>query len=317
MKIFSPIKTVMGEASTGPKYSVLAFYKAYGAEFFSSFLTENLIKVSQKRTLLSAYNHSLTLSLIRDLKLNVPLNYGLLRIAESTPHEHALRQYMEVHHKMIPNYDGVMLEQGDVGRLLPTLQNKALDIYGGAYEPSTAVLSPAVLTRELARVAAADGVEFQYGTEVYGLRVAPDGDRVDAVQTSRGDLSADAVVLAAGYSTYSLTDSLVPAGALAPLIPVRNLALTIKDTTPVPASQPLPPVFASKPLVLLPTTPSDKKDGIEYFPVAEQILSASEGASMAAPPCPAAVDFPRNGTLITADHSNPRIYHVFAGAYTS
>jgi D-amino-acid dehydrogenase len=67
---------------------------------------------------------------------------------------------------------------------------------GGLLEPDEAHLDPARFVAALAEEALARGVALRASTEVLGLRT--DGDRVHRLVTSRGDLDAGAVVVAAG-----------------------------------------------------------------------------------------------------------------------
>jgi D-amino-acid dehydrogenase len=69
-------------------------------------------------------------------------------------------------------------------------------VAGAVLFPDDALLIPDRFVRGLARVAASLGVRVRAGTEVLGFRTA--GARIVAVETTRGDLVPDEVVLAAG-----------------------------------------------------------------------------------------------------------------------
>jgi D-amino-acid dehydrogenase len=70
------------------------------------------------------------------------------------------------------------------------------EVIGAILFPEDAHLVPDRFVRGLAGIAAAGGVRIQAPAEVLGFRTA--GRRVVAVETTRGDLAADEVVLAAG-----------------------------------------------------------------------------------------------------------------------
>ncbi|MBN9316813.1 MAG: D-amino acid dehydrogenase [Devosia sp.] len=79
-----------------------------------------------------------------------------------------------------------------------------------------------MFTQALAALAAADGVEFRYGTSID--RVVVDGGRVSGVATSLGLLHADAYVMALGsYSPLMLR----PLGISLPVYPIKGYSLTV------------------------------------------------------------------------------------------
>jgi D-amino-acid dehydrogenase len=83
---------------------------------------------------------------------------------------------------------------GDAARALePAL---APAVVGAVLYPEDAHLIPDRFVRGLARAAASRGVRFRTSTEVLGFRTS--GARVVAVETTRGDLEPDEVVVAAG-----------------------------------------------------------------------------------------------------------------------
>ncbi len=68
----------------------------------------------------------------------------------------------------------------------------------------------------------AQGVSVRYGLSVLGLR--PQSDRAPVVMTREGELSADAVVLAAGSYSPQLAESV---GLRIPVVPVKGYSLTL------------------------------------------------------------------------------------------
>lgn len=70
------------------------------------------------------------------------------------------------------------------------------EVVGGVFYPEDAHLTPDRFVTGLARVAESLGVEIRRGTEVLGFQTA--GRRIVAVETTRGDVHIDQIVLAAG-----------------------------------------------------------------------------------------------------------------------
>lgn len=71
-----------------------------------------------------------------------------------------------------------------------------MDIAGAVHFPQDCHLTPQAFTARLTEALAADGVELRWGTDVTGWR-ATDG-RIEAAQTTQGDMTADEYVLAGG-----------------------------------------------------------------------------------------------------------------------
>ena len=86
-----------------------------------------------------------------------------------------------------------ILNGNDIRDLFPALKT---NIVGGIFYFKDAHLVPERLVRGLARHAGQNGVDIQTHTEVIGMRKA--GRRIAAVQTTRVDVAAEEIVLAAG-----------------------------------------------------------------------------------------------------------------------
>jgi D-amino-acid dehydrogenase len=84
----------------------------------------------------------------------------------------------------------------DAAAVRAALPGFAGPIAGGVLEPEEAHCDPERFVAALAAEAVERGVEIACGTEVLGLRAS--GGRVDGLLTSRGDVRAGTVVLAAG-----------------------------------------------------------------------------------------------------------------------
>jgi D-hydroxyproline dehydrogenase subunit beta len=102
------------------------------------------------------------------------------------------------------------------------------DLPGGVLYPGDAQLEPRLATAALAHAAVAHGATLTTGVSVERLLRAPDG-RVTGIQTSRGRISAGAVVVAAGVWTPSLLET---AGLHVPVTP-RKGQVVVLERSPV------------------------------------------------------------------------------------
>jgi D-amino-acid dehydrogenase len=114
--------------------------------------------------------------------------------------------------------------------LEPALAETAGSLVGGLFFPGEESGDPNAFTQGLAGHAATAGVTFHYGTEVTGL-VRRRG-RIAAVQTSKGEIAADAVVVAMGSFSAPL---LRQVGVRVAIYPVKGITVTV-DAAPWPGA---------------------------------------------------------------------------------
>jgi D-amino-acid dehydrogenase len=99
----------------------------------------------------------------------------------------------------------------------------APEVVGGVLYPDDGQVVPDRFVRGLARAAEARGVRVREATEVLGFRT--DATRIAAVETTRGDLEADLVVLAAGSWSPGLGRAL---GLRVPIEPAKGYSVTYR-----------------------------------------------------------------------------------------
>jgi D-amino-acid dehydrogenase len=109
------------------------------------------------------------------------------------------------------------------------------DVVGALFSPEDALLVPDRFVRGLAKVAESLGVQIRTGAEVIGFRTT--GDRIAAVETTRGAVIADTVVLAAGAWSTELGRAL---GLRVPIQPAKGYSLTYRRPDRGPAIPLLP-----------------------------------------------------------------------------
>jgi len=110
------------------------------------------------------------------------------------------------------------LDAAELRRLEPAANDS---IVGAIQFPDDSSVHPASLLHALHEQAKGAGVTFVPRTEVTGFRC--DGDRVSAVSTTRGDVQARHVVVAAGAWSGTFADAL---GERLPVVGARGLSLT-------------------------------------------------------------------------------------------
>lgn len=103
----------------------------------------------------------------------------------------------------------------------------AANLRSGAFYPQDAQVQPMLLAAQLLRLARAHGAVIQTGSPVVGFLRA--GDRVTGVRTTRGEVSAPAVINAAGPWSSAVAEL---AGLSLPVLPRRGFVLV---------TEPLPP----------------------------------------------------------------------------
>jgi D-amino-acid dehydrogenase len=114
-----------------------------------------------------------------------------------------------------------------VAELEPALKPVADKLVGGVYVPSDGTGDARLFTSELARVCAERGVKFMFNTQVLGLNV--ENNKVLSVSTSKGVMSADAIVVAMGsYSSVLLRKY----GVKIDVFPVKGYSMTVPIARP-------------------------------------------------------------------------------------
>lgn len=123
---------------------------------------------------------------------------------------------------------GIEVTDLDGGRLRDYEPQISPALRAGAFYPQDAQVQPMLMTSQLLRLARDLGAVVQTATEVTG--VIRTGDRVTGVRTAAGDISARAVVNAAGTWAGAVAEL---AGVPLPILPRRGFVLV---TEPLPVT---------------------------------------------------------------------------------
>ncbi len=144
----------------------------------------------------------------------------VLRAARRVQHQEGLTEAVEVGPE-------------EIARLNPAV---ALDeVVGGAFCPSDGFIRPLGIVHGYLAAAARLGVEVEWQVEVTGLRRGQ-GDRISVLETSRGPVSAAAVVNAAGPWAAQVAQW---AGLDLPVVPLRRQVAVTAPTDLLPDTMPM------------------------------------------------------------------------------
>jgi sarcosine oxidase subunit beta len=157
---------------------------------------------------------------------------GQLLVAETEDEAERLVGFVAEQHAM--GFGDVRLVAGaELRAIAPAL---APHVLAGALSPADGQADPARTTRALAAAAQRHGARYWEGVEC--LALLAEGDRVVGVRTSRGDVAAGQVVLAAGAWGDLL------AATIGLDLPVRTVAYQMLRSTPAPPGMLAPVVGA-------------------------------------------------------------------------
>ncbi|PIF77547.1 D-amino-acid dehydrogenase [Variovorax sp. 54] len=117
----------------------------------------------------------------------------------------------------------------------PALADYRGQMAGAVHTPSECAADCLKVCAELMRALNARGVRFMLGVDVHGFaRSEGHEGGVAAVQTSEGDIEADAFVMALGSASHKLGRAL---GAYLPVYPLKGYSITV-DVDPAPGAAP-------------------------------------------------------------------------------
>ena len=130
----------------------------------------------------------------------------------------------------------IQVEVTDRARIRELWPSAAVDdLVGGVLFPTDANVNPGDAALAFAKGAVDAGVCYVPDTEVTGFRFAPDGRRVVGLDTSRGPIEAETVVLAAGLWTSELARQ---AGASVALYPAEHVWVMTEEAAGASADAP-------------------------------------------------------------------------------
>ncbi len=163
---------------------------------------------------------------LRALRAELGLNYdhlerGILHFATSERDFEAMAREAQASRE--PGVRREIKTADECLRLEPALEHSTVRVAGGVYDPDDESGDAYRFTRELARVAASQGVVFRFGESVDAIEVA--GDTVTAIRRRDGGRErADAYVVALGSFSPLL---LAPLGIRIPVYPLKGYSVTL------------------------------------------------------------------------------------------
>jgi sarcosine oxidase subunit beta len=151
---------------------------------------------------------------------------GYLFVTREAATLDALRDSQRVQHACGAT-DSRMISPDEARKLNPAIDDP--ELIGGAFCPTDGFVRAPRILRGYSQGAARLGVKFDYGVEVRALRT--EGDRVIALETSRGDVFADVFVNAAGAWAAAFGD--------VPIVPLRRQVASTVRTEVLPEWMPM------------------------------------------------------------------------------
>lgn len=173
---------------------------------------------------------------------------------------------------------GVRFEEWDAARVAadePALEPIAHRLCGALFFPDDAVGNAAAFTRELAAASERAGVRWLPHTRVTGWRLFQ--GRINGLETTRGPMAADAVVLASGFAAPALLRRL---GLRLPVAPVKGYSLTLD--LPESSRPRLPIIDDANKVVLTPLGGRLRLAGTAEFTGADLRMNASRAENVLA-----------------------------------
>jgi len=153
--------------------------------------------------------------------------YGYLFIARSEQALAQLRLANELQHACgLP--EARVISADDVRAINPAVHDDA--IAGGAFCPTDGFIRAMKILGGYSAAAERNGVRFDFGVAVRGMRI--EGDRLVALETSRGDVYGDVFVNAAGAWAATL-------GVDLPVAPLRRQVAATIETDALPETMPM------------------------------------------------------------------------------
>lgn len=192
----------------------------WGLKFLANANRKSYLSATLKNLRLAAYTRDVMASL-RELE---ELSYSeaftgaiiLFRTPESLTDYTELAEYFGEHGAAYRS-----LDRDEIVDLEPALLPVADQLLGGMHHPDDEAGDACAFCRQMASITQERGVKFEYDATVKELRASRNG--FDLI-CDQGDLSADAVVVAAGSYSGALTG---PLGVNLPVAPVKGYSISI------------------------------------------------------------------------------------------
>ena len=195
-------------------------FMRWGLGFLANAKRESYLSATLKNLRLAAYTRQVMAALREEETLEYSESFAgaiiLFRSRESLADYNALAEHFG-ERGAVSRYLG----RDELVALEPALRPVADRLLGGTHHPDDEAGDARVFCAQLARIAQHKGVKFEYDTTVMELRAGRHGFEL---LSDRGDLSADAVVVAAGSYSGTLAG---PLGVKLPVAPVKGYSISV------------------------------------------------------------------------------------------
>ncbi|MBL8907767.1 MAG: D-amino acid dehydrogenase [Rhizobiales bacterium] len=219
-----PTKTLLGLLGKAPPILVhpgqIPAMWRWGLEFILASRVAPSWENTKDVLRLALYSHAiLKETRERETIAYAPILKGTLKVFSE---QETMQGAIAVSQSQVPlglNYEELSTEQ--CVAMVPALSLRRDQLAGGIHYPDEEAGDCFAFTCELARICGERGVRFEFNTLV--RRLVRDGARLSHLETSKGDMKADAFVLAAGAESPLLARNL---GMRLPVLPVKGYSLT-------------------------------------------------------------------------------------------
>ncbi|MBT7956205.1 MAG: FAD-dependent oxidoreductase, partial [Rhodospirillaceae bacterium] len=188
----------------------------WSLQFLLNCTPGNFMKNTVKNLRMSLYSRSLLPEIRRETGIEYDcLEKGILQIYREQKELDKAAKFNEALAKLGCAHE--VLDAEGVRTLEPAYNSSPDKVIGGIYTAVDESGDAFKFSQELAKYAAAQGVEFRYGETIKSLN--KDGSKIASVTTDKGTISADTFVMSMGsYSPLFLR----PLGISAPIQPVKG-----------------------------------------------------------------------------------------------
>jgi D-amino-acid dehydrogenase len=193
----------------------------WSLQFLLNCTPGNFMKNTVKNLRMSLYSRSLLPEIRRETGIEYDcLEKGILQIYREQKELDKAAKFNEALAKLGCAHE--VLDAEGVRTLEPAYNSSPDKVIGGIYTAVDESGDAFKFSQELAKYAAAQGVEFRYGETIKSLN--KDGSKIASVTTDKGTISADTFVMSMGsYSPLFLR----PLGISAPIQPVKGYSITV------------------------------------------------------------------------------------------
>lgn len=193
----------------------------WGLQFFRNCTSARARRNTERNLKLSFYSRGL----LQELRTEIDINYdlgtgGILEIFDDPEEFEQARRYAEEMKAF--GYEKQALDPAGCIGIEPALESKGPELAGGIFTPGDEVGDAHAFSQNITDICTDLGVTFLFDTAIEKLNMV--GSGIGSVDTSKGQLTADAIIVSMGSYSPKL---LKPLGLRVPIYPAKGYSVTI------------------------------------------------------------------------------------------